>query len=155
MAQATRTLPSLNNGISLQPPILRSADQTDDEINTWGVLAVGLSRRPPTKHVADLGIDGIEDAFVHHISRDQAEQYIVVITAGTVRVFDAFTGVEKTVTSPYGTSYLSGPSRAFRAVTVADYTFIVNSSTVVSMGALGDDTMAPPSYHPPGGAKAA
>lgn len=152
MSLTTRTIPSISNGISLQPPILRSSDQTDDEVNTWGDIAIGLVRRPPTKHVKDLGVDNIDAAFVHHINRDRQERYIVVIAEGTLRVFDAETGDEKTVTAPFGFDYLAStdPS-AFRAVTVADHTFIVNTATQVAMGAPDDDVGAPENYYIPGG----
>lgn len=151
MSLTTRVIASLLNGVSRQPAILRSQDQTDDEVNTWGDFALGLGRRPPTAHVADLGVVGIEDAFIHHINRDREERYIVVITDGTVRVFDEATGEEKTVTTPYGTDYLVGAAGAFKAVTVADYTFIVNSSITPALGAVGDDHAAPPPYYLPGG----
>lgn len=151
MSLSTRTIPALHNGISLQPPILRAPDQTDDEVNTWAEIAVGLGRRPPTVHVADLDINGITDAFVHHINRDQTERYIVVIADGAIRVFDETTGKEQTVTAPFGLDYLAGPATAFRAVTVADYTFIINSAKVVEMAAAGSDTSAPPAYYSPGG----
>jgi hypothetical protein len=42
------------NGVSQQPPILRSADQTEDELNTWSHIAEGLSRRPPTQTIQKL-----------------------------------------------------------------------------------------------------
>lgn len=152
MPQTTRTIPGLSNGISLQPPILRSPDQTDDEVNTWGDIAVGLTRRPPTKHVKDLGVTSISDAFIHHINRDPSNRYVVVVIGGQIRVFDDATGVEKTVTAPFGWGYLTGASRAdLRAVTVADYTFIVNAQKVVAMGAAKADQSAPPAYHYPGG----
>lgn len=150
----TRILPSLLNGVSRQPAILRSPDQTDDEVNTWGSFALGLGRRPPTAHVAELAVDGIETAFVHHINRDSQERYIVVINDGEVQVFDAVTGEEKTVTTPYGTAYLTGAKGVFKAVTVADYTFIVNSSITPALGAVGDDHASPPDYYVPGGYRA-
>lgn len=156
MSLTTRTIPAISNGISLQPPILRSPDQTDDEVNTWGDIAVGLGRRPPTAHVADLGIDGVESAFIHHINRDLEERYIVVIADGEIRVFDAADGTEKTVTAPFGWGYLAGAdAKAFRAITVADYTFIVNTAVTPELGAVGDDEdNTPPAYYNPGGALA-
>lgn len=154
MSLATRTIPSLLNGVSRQPAILRSQDQTDDEVNTWGDIAKGLGRRPPTVHIADLGVSNIESAFIHTINRDKAERYIVVIAGGAVRVFDAMTGAEKTVTTPYGAAYLSGPSAAFKAVTIADHTFIVNASVIPALQAVGGDEAAPPNYSLPGGYRA-
>lgn len=151
MAATHRNIPNLGNGISLQPPILRAADQSDDEVNTWLDVAIGLGRRPPTQFVRDLGITNIQDAFVHHINRDATERYIVVIQGGAIRVFDQATGAEKTVTAPFGTAYLAGAAGVFKAVTVADYTFIVNSSVQVAMAGVGADTATPPAYVPPGG----
>lgn len=148
----TRTLGAIHNGISRQPAILRSPDQTADEVNTWGDIATGVARRPPTVHVAELAVPDIDSAFVHHINRDKNERYIVVIADGVLKVFDQTTGEEKTVTAPGGTAYLSGPAEAFKAVTVADYTFIVNSSVTVELDAAGADLAAPPSYsYSPGG----
>lgn len=151
MALSKRTIPSLLNGISRQPAILRSQDQTDDEVNTWGNVAVGLARRPPTTHVVNLGIAGIETKFLHHINRDRQERYLVVIGGGAIRVFDATTGAEKTVTTPFGATYLEGDAKVFKAVTVADYTFIVNSSINPALSAVGADEAAPPNYYLPGG----
>lgn len=151
MALATRTIKSLMNGVSRQPAILRSQDQTEDELNTWANIAVGLARRPPTVHVADLGIADIEDAFVHHINRDVNERYVVVISNGVLRIFDTTTGAEQTVNTPYGTDYLVGTAGSFKAVTVADYTFLVNTSIVPAMGTVGADEAAPPNYYLPGG----
>lgn len=151
MALNTRTLSSLLNGVSRQPAILRSQDQTEDEVNTWGDVAKGLGRRPPTIHVADLDIDEAEGSFIHHINRDVSERYIVVIKDGTLRVFDSATGEEKTVSFPAGSDYLAGAPGGFKAVTVADYTFIVNSAITPALGGVGDDEATPPDYLLPGG----
>lgn len=153
MALVTRTLPSIANGISKQPPILRSSDQTEDELNTWGQIATGLGRRPPTETVALLAESGLESAFVHHINRDVNERYVVVIDQGVLRVFNQENGTEVTVNAPDGLGYLSADGGAYRAVTVADYTFIVNSEVQVALQGPGADTSASPVYYRfPGGA---
>lgn len=155
MALSTRTIASLLNGISHQPAILRSPDQTEDEVNTWGSLAKGLGRRPPTQHIKELDIAGVEDAFIHTINRDAAERYLVVIANGSIRVFDLLTGEEKAVSTPFGTAYLAGPAGAFKATTVADYTFIVNSAITPALKGAGEDEVAPPAgYYTPGGWRA-
>ncbi|SKB49782.1 phage nozzle protein [Sphingopyxis flava] len=151
MSLTTRTISSLLNGVSRQPAILRSQDQTEDEINTWGDIARGLGRRPPTKHIADLGVSDAEGSFIHHINRDTSERYVVIIKDGDLRVFDATDGAEKTVAFPFGKAYLAGVEGAFKAVTVADFTFIVNSSITPALGAVGDDEETPPAYYLPGG----
>lgn len=147
MALTTRTIPSIYNGISKQPAILRSPDQTEAEVNTWGQIAFGVGRRPPTKLIAELNSTGLEDAFVHHINRDINERYVVLIDEGVIRVFDHATGDEKTVTAPGGLSYLSAPGTSYRAITVADYTFIVNTATVCQMEAVAADHTAQPNYY--------
>lgn len=152
MSLSTRTITSLLNGISRQPAILRSQDQTEDEVNTWGSFAKGLGRRPPTKHLAKLPITNVESAFIHPINRDKNERYMVVVADGDLRVFDLADGSEKTVAFPFGKAYLTGASSVFRATTVADYTFIVNSSIKPAMQAAGADETAPPAgYYQPGG----
>ena len=144
MSLRSRVLPALYNGVSQQPPILRSPDQTEDELNTWASLADGVGKRPPTEHLANLG--NISDsAFVHHINRDVTERYIVVIDGGAIRVFDQVTGEQKPVSAPGGLGYLEGGK--FRAVTVADYTFIVNTEKVCKLASLGYDTTPDPDYY--------
>ena len=140
----SRVIPALYNGVSQQPPILRSPDQTEAELNTWAVLAEGVGKRPPTEAVANLGQIS-DDAFVHHINRDASERYIVVIDGGALKVFDHATGVQKTVNAPGGWGYLSGGG--FRAISVADYTFIVNTGKVCRLAAVGEDTTPDPNYY--------
>jgi hypothetical protein len=144
MTLRTRVLPALYNGVSQQPPILRSPDQNEDELNTWASLAEGVGKRPPTELVATVAATISDDAFIHHINRDTSERYIVIIDGGTVKVFDHATGAAKTVSAPGGLGYLAGGK--FRAVTVADYTFIVNTAKVCTLTATLDDPVADPAY---------
>lgn len=129
--------------MSRQPPILRSSDQTEDELNTWAALSSGVGKRPGTEYIAKLTDSLPAGAHIHSINRDSSERYFVIISPGSIRVFD-FNGVEKTVNAPGGWSYLTGSEYA--AVTVADYTFIVNRSTAVALAAAGSDTETPPTY---------
>lgn len=144
MSLRSRVLPALFNGVSQQPPILRSADQTEDELNTWASLADGVGKRPPTETLALLG-NLSDDAFIHHINRDVTERYIVVIDGGALKVFDNVTGAQQTVNAPGGLSYLA--EGTFRAVTVADYTFIVNTERAVGLTNTIDDPAADPDYY--------
>jgi hypothetical protein len=137
-------IPALYNGVSQQPPILRTIDQTEREENTWAVLADGVGKRPPTEHIAALGTFS-GDAFIHHINRDATERYIVVIDGGQIKVFDHTTGAQQVINTPGGLGYLTNGT--FRAVTVADYTFIVNTAKVCGMAAAGADTTADPAFY--------
>ena len=145
MTLRSRVLPALFNGVSQQPPLLRSPDQNEAELNTWSVLAEGVAKRPPSKHLAWLG-DISESAFIHHINRDVTERYIVVIDAGVIKVFDHETGAAQTVNYITGDiDYLAGGE--FRATTVADYTFIVNINTPCKMQIDEDYDLAEPVHY--------
>lgn len=130
------TIPNLVNGVSQQPDALRLASQAEAQENFLSSVVEGLKRRPSTKHVAKLTTSTWADAFLHTINRDTNERYALVILGGDLKVFDLLDGVEKTVNFPDGKAYLAATEKTdFRAVTVADYTFIVNRSVEVAMDA--------------------
>ena len=109
MPKVRGSIPNVINGLSQQAPSLRLTSQSSDDLNTYPLIVDGLLKRPPTRHLAKLPGAAVDsDAYVHHILRDDAEQYTVTIEDdGTVRVFD-FNGVEKTVNDTSGGSYFSG-----------------------------------------------
>lgn len=135
MALISQSIPNLINGVSQQPPSLRLNTQAELQENGLSSVVSGLSKRPCTEYVADLGaISNLDKAFIHTIRRDENEFYSMVVdTAGTIRVFDK-DGVSKTVTNN-ASSYLNGltdPSKELAAVSIADATFIVNKNTAVA-----------------------
>jgi hypothetical protein len=137
MALISQSIPNLINGVSQQPPSLRLNTQAELQENGLSNVVTGLSKRPSSQHIADLGvINNIDKAFIHTIRRDENEFYSMVVdTAGTINVFDK-DGVSKTVTNN-AASYLSGltdPSQELAAVSIADTTFILNKNTVVAKG---------------------
>jgi hypothetical protein len=136
-ALISSTIPNFVNGVSQQPYTLRLNSQGDLQENGLSTVAQGLKKRPPTKHIKKIINTAISNAFLHTINRDTTEQYVVVVTNGDLKVFDK-NGVEKTVSFPDGKSYLTStkPSEEFAAVTVADYTFIVNKSIAVEQSTL-------------------
>lgn len=131
MGLISTAIPNLVNGVSQQPYALRLASQCQEQINGYSSVVEGLRKRPATRHVKR--IDGLADrAFVHTINRDANEQYMVVISNGSLRAF-ALDGTEIPVDFPNGTSYLNSqaPEEHFKCVTVADYTFILNNQITV------------------------
>jgi hypothetical protein len=130
------SIPNLINGVSQQPAAIRLSSQADYQKNALSSVVEGLRKRPPTQHVAKLSSGTLGNAYIHLINRDITERYIVVVLNEGIRVFD-LEGNEKTVSFPEGTSYLaaSSPQTAFRAITIADYTFITNTTKTVSMDA--------------------
>jgi hypothetical protein len=138
MALITVPIPNMLNGVSQQTPGLRFATQAEAQENAYSSPVEGLGKRPPTEHVAKLydGNSGtINSAFTHVIDRgDGTERYVVVISGGQIKVFD-INGAEQTVTLGTGaSSYLSAVgAQDFKAVSVGDYTFILNKTKVPAL----------------------
>lgn len=135
MSMISSAIPNLVQGISQQSPALRLSSQAELQENAFPSLVEGLQKRPPLEFVTEMKNTPTTGNFSHLINRDISERYFVFINASNqIEVYD-LNGVAQTVTYPDGTTYLntSSPSTAFRAVTVADYTFIVNTEIQVSM----------------------
>lgn len=133
----TQSIKNLKGGMSQQPDILRFQDQGAKQVNAWSSESEGLQKRPPTvwkRRVANEA-DIPDNAKFHLINRDEDEQYYVVFTGQTLKVF-GLDGTEYRVNG--GSTYLSSvnPQADFRVVTVADYTFIVNRRVIVREGTV-------------------
>lgn len=151
----SKSIPALYGGVSQQPDTLRSEIQLQEMSNCWATIVDGIGKRAPTEFAALLSGDNLQDAFIHIINRDIRERYVVVITsASQVLCFD-MDGKPRAVNFPYGKAYLTIPAGAtardtFAAVTVADYTFIVNKSVVVKQGVKDSDrTTSQYNYYDP------
>jgi len=143
MGMISSAIPNLVQGVSQQSPALRLSSQAEVQINAFPSLVEGLKKRPPLEYVATMSNSETSGSFSHLINRDTTERYFVFINASnTISIYD-LAGNQKTITYPNGTAYLnsSTPTTDFRAVTVADYTFIVNSSQTTAMS-----TAVSPSY---------
>lgn len=145
MTLITSSIPNLINGVSQQAATLRLASQCEAQENCMSSVVEGLKPRPPTTHVAQLLADAPTNAFSHTINRDAQERYEVIITNGDLKVFDLRTGEQKLVNFPEGKGYLatSNPAGVIKAVTVADYTFIVNTEVTVQPGAVFSPDASP------------
>jgi len=139
MPLTSGTIPSMIGGVSQQDASVRLMSQIEDALNCDLSPARGAGPRPPAQFVNVLGSDIPDNAFFHSIIRDSRERYIVAIYPGRVRVFNHETGKEYVViTDQPSLSYLTtqqNPWESLRAVTVDDYTFIVNRDVRVAMAA--------------------
>ena len=129
--------PSLLNGVSQQAQALRLTTQGSSQINFYDTITRGKIKRPPAEFVANLGAIASSVAGTHIIHRDSDEKYVLILAGGVLRVFD-FNGVEKTVNAPHGWGYLTGITDGktqFRALTVADHTFVLNTTKTVTQRA--------------------
>jgi len=148
MARSNRVVgdvPNLVNGVSQQTPAMRLPSQVENCENFYPTVVDSLTKRPPTEFMAQL-TESFPGAFTHLILRDETEKYVFVIeTDGTPHVFD-FNGVEKTLTNNAGTYLTDGVvnfQEDLRALTVADYTFLVNRKKTVAVGNTFSPTGSP------------
>lgn len=135
MPLISQSISSFKGGVSQQPDIIRFPDQVEELINGFPSEVEGLQKRPPTIHIARLGDSmGNNKVRYHVINRDEKEQYILEMRSGSLRVWD-LEGNAKTVNIKEDSSYLTvtDPVKEFRAVTVADYTFILNNTIKTAM----------------------
>lgn len=141
MSLISSSISNFVNGVSQQPYTLRLASQAEVQENGLSTVAQGLKKRPPTKHLKKIQSSPLTDCYVHTINRDTSERYVAIVTSGQLKVYD-INGVQKTVNFPDGTDYLTStaPSADFSAVTVADYTFIVNKTKAVAANASTTDS---------------
>ena len=142
------SVPNLAQGVSQQPDNLRYPGQCDEQINAWSTVVEGLVKRPNTRWVNQFNSNSVNEAnqsklFTHFVKRDEQNKYCVTVSLGSsvsigqVGVIDLETGNKVSVaTTSIANSYLSGitnPLADLRALTVADYTFLVNTKKQVAI----------------------
>lgn len=144
----SQAVPNLINGVSQQAEALRFPAQCAEQENFFPTVLRGLSKRPPTNHVKVLSgadfITGYQCA-AHKIDRSAEHRYQAYIGSSGIRVFD-LEGNEKTVNAPGGYGYLAGgdPTKDIRTLPVADYTFVLNTTKVVTASAQSPATTRTP-----------
>lgn len=135
MSLVSSSIPNLINGVSQQPHQLRLPSQADEQINAHSSVVDGLRKRPPSRFEFKVG-EGVfanRRVFCHQIDRDVSEKYTVLISNKEVKVFNLLTKQEVTVLNQGAAkAYLDceNPSKDLRAITVADYTFILNRTKI-------------------------
>lgn len=135
----------LAGGISEQDDHLKFPGQVKSAINVDFRLDKGIVRRPGARYVKRVtGLTLGRNYRLHSIRRDASEQYLVVYGQGTLRVFDT-AGTESTVNiTTEAQAYLDANSATaddFRLCTVADYTFVVNTTVEVETTITDDYTV--------------
>lgn len=146
MPLISKSIPNLIGGVSQQPDAIRFDTQCDVQDNAYPSVLEGLIKRQNTEHIATAvsGTPGSSDNyFVHYINRDPVERYAVIINAdtssGSISVQPLDGSSPPTVLTPDDANdYLTVASgysaaSAFRAITIADYTFILNRTVVAQM----------------------
>jgi hypothetical protein len=138
-----QSIKTLYQGVSRQPDPVRLPGQVEEADNILvSVVTGGFESRPASRHIAAMaGIAPEDTPAVYAYSRDNLEQYMIIINNGDLRVYD-LDGVEKTVVFSdadeangiTGKEYIDGLGQQDVAfVTIADYTIIANRNKTVQM----------------------
>ena len=135
MPLITRSIPNLIGGVSQQPEILRLENQATEQVNGFSGVVEGLKKRPPTNYIAKISSSSLTNSFIHTINRDSNERYVVVISNGSISVYDVLGNSKTIVNQTNATNYLtsSNPRGEFKALTVNDYTYILNTTKTVAL----------------------
>lgn len=135
MPLVSQSVPSFKGGVSQQPDIIRFPDQVTELINGFPNEVEGLQKRPPTIHVKRVAdrVDTSKKKY-HVINRDENEQYILQLGSGEFQVFDLNGNARNcSFETDEDRQYIiaNNPKDSLKAVTVADYTFVLNTEKVV------------------------
>jgi len=146
MGVISRAIPTLLRGISQSSDATKQADHADIQDNADSNPVIGLVKRPGLRYVTALSSSSLGNVHIQTINRDANEQYVAIFSNGDVKVYE-LDGTEKTVNKPDGTTYLntSDPRSVIKTVTIADFTFVVNTSIATAMDTTlsgGTDTQA-------------
>ena len=134
MPVISRAIPTLLRGISQSSDALKQPDHADIQDNADSNPVLGLTKRSGLQYVTALSSSTLGNVHIQTINRDINERYVAVFSNGNVKVFE-LDGTEKTVNKPDGTAYLntSTPRSVIKTVTIADFTFVVNTSITAAM----------------------
>ena len=134
MGIVSRSIPTLLRGVSQSSDSSKQSDHADIQDNADSNPVVGLVKRSGIQHVTNLSTSTLGNVHIQTINRDVNERYVAIFSNGNVKVYE-LDGTEKTVTKPDGTTYLntSNPRDTIKTVTIADFTFVVNTNQVTAM----------------------
>ena len=134
MGVVSRAIPTLLRGISQSADATKQPDHADIQDNANSNPVQGLTKRSGTQFLANVSSGTLGNVHIQTINRDTAERYIAVFSNGNVKVYE-LDGTELTVNKPDGTTYLntSNPRDQIKTVTIADFTFVVNTSVTAAM----------------------
>jgi hypothetical protein len=134
MGIVSRSIPTLLRGVSQSSDSSKQSDHADIQDNADSNPVVGLVKRSGIQHVTNLSTSTLGNVHIQTINRDLNERYVAIFSNGNVKVYE-LDGTEKTVNKPDGTTYLntSNPRDTIKTVTIADFTFVVNTNQVTAM----------------------
>ena len=134
MANVSRSIPTLLRGVSQAADNTKQADHADIQDNADSNPVTGLTKRSGLQYITNLSTSSLGNVHIQTINRDSNERYVAIFSNGNVKVYE-LDGTELTVNKPDGTTYLntSDPRSVMKTVTIADFTFVVNTSITTAM----------------------
>lgn len=138
-------IPNLISGVSQQADSMKFPSQAVEQINASSHIVEGLIKRPPTRHVRKLLFGSLNDCKTHPIYRDAQRRYVAVFYDNGVSVFDTVDGTQKPVNyvgSAQAYLATTSPSTDLSALSLADYTFVLNRTKVVALDAAETDAQS-------------
>lgn len=139
MSLINKAISSLFNGVSQQPAALRLPSQCELQDNAHSLLSEGVIKRPPLVHEWRHTFTGMDNAAIHVIDRGPGKRFAVYAGNQILKVVNLQNGAVYAPSAPNGLAYLasSDPVADFKFLTVADYTFILNTKNTVYMKPKG------------------
>ena len=152
MAAITQRISSYLGGVSKQSDDKMLPGQVRECFNGFPDATYGLTKRPGFKHIANLEGAVTDKGRWFYINRDDDEVYIGRIYGGTgtniagpagIKVWNAVTGVEATVTYETGTqNYFQTNRESLKVLTVQDTTIVVNTEQVVAASSTNSPSVS-------------
>lgn len=134
MALSKDTVSNFIGGVSQQTDKLVYPNQSKELENFLLDPIEGLKRRPPTQYLNRL-CDKLDiKPYVYTIIKEE-ETYQVIFTGNNILVYDLKGNIKDIVIKGGALEYITteSPLKDLYAVTIADYTFIVNKKKIVSL----------------------
>ena len=142
MAAISQTISNVLGGVSQQPDPVKLEGQVREAENVLLDPTFGCTKRPYTQFIKKLADDIPSKAKWFSIFRDSNERFLVCIyntaTETKVRVFEANTGIERTVNiDDSASNYLTTTNPdEIKHLPISDYTFLTNPAVSVTMDSV-------------------
>lgn len=138
MATISQKIPNLIGGVSEQADAFKLAGQLRSCTNYFPDPAFGLIKRPGLQAIGKLSGAAADGTWFMAV-RDDQERYIMQFSkAGVLKIWDADTGIAKTVNTPAGsaTTYAThSSSNDLDILQINDYYFVLNRKVKTAMAA--------------------
>lgn len=123
-------VPNLVGGVSQQAPAVRLETQMEEQINAYGTIVDGLTKRPGSRWLTTVDTALPDDARVHAIERDGGEAYICVFREEAINIYQPDGTTVPVVLGPGVSDYSYLASADVSATSIQDTT-IVSCADVV------------------------